>query len=106
MPTCTRSPLSRPTASRLFPRPAFRSRRRQPSQRSGRTPAKPTDADAAVTDTTELTLTLTLTPTLTLTLTLTLTNPYQVIDEQAVEARKKKRLDEIKKGTWQGWGKK
>jgi len=29
-----------------------------------------------------------------------------VIDEQAVEARKKKRLDEIKKGTWQGWGKK
>ena len=33
-------------------------------------------------------------------------NPYQVIDEQAVEARKKKRLDEIKKGTWQGWGKK
>ena len=73
MPTCTRSPLSRPTASRLFPRPAFCSRRRQPSQRSGRTPAKPTDADAAVTDTTELTLTLTLTPTLTLTLTLTLT---------------------------------
>ena len=56
------------------------------------------------------TLTLTPTPTLTLTppltLTLTLTNPYQVIDEQAVEARKKKRLDEIKKGTWQGWGKK
>ena len=33
-------------------------------------------------------------------------NPYQVIDEQTVEARKKKRLDEIKKGTWQGWGKK
>jgi len=28
-----------------------------------------------------------------------------VIDEQAVEARKKKRLDEIKKGTWKGWGK-
>ena len=47
------SPLSRPTASRLFPRPAFRSHRRQPSQRSGRTPAKPTDADAAVTDPTE-----------------------------------------------------
>ena len=55
-----------------------------------------------------LILTPTLTPTLTLTLTLTLTvtDPYQVIDEQAVEARKKKRLDEIKKGTWQGWGKK
>merc|ERR1719359_1216741 len=32
--------------------------------------------------------------------------PWMVIDEQAVEARKKKRLDEIKKGTWKGWGKK